>query len=108
MVTIIEHITNKEIFSLSDPPTWEEAEALKFHRLEGHDHAGILCNRIEDGDWIQAVYAKEKRQPKADEWFLYGNPVSAYKATHDMKDEYFIAKLVRVRRVTVITVVSTG
>jgi hypothetical protein len=51
---------------------------------------------------IVAVRTGEKRPPKKGEWYLSGAIIHAYQAGQDLTCEYHIARLVKVRVVTVI------
>lgn len=42
----------------------------------------------------------EYRPPKADEWYLSGAIVEAYRAPNDLSPPYFIARIVRAKQVS--------
>jgi hypothetical protein len=46
---------------------------------------------------IKAQWSREYREPKKGEWYLSGNPVTAYKAPNDLSTKYFIATIVEVK-----------
>jgi hypothetical protein len=57
---------------------------------------------------VKAVYAGEKRPPRAGEWYLSGARPAAYRAPNDLSSAYHIARLVlteteTVTRIKVIT-----
>lgn len=51
---------------------------------------------------VMAKPTGEKRPPRKGEWFLSGALVEAYYAPNDLSTSYYIAKLVRVKRVTIL------
>ncbi len=56
-----------------------------------------------EGQFLAAVYAGEKRAPRAGEWFLSGASVAAYFAPNDLTMVYHIARIVRVTKALVVT-----
>lgn len=57
-------------------------------------------------DHIRAQWTGVKRCPKKGEYFLSGSTITAYAAFQDMTSEYYIARLVEVRRVTTLEIVK--
>lgn len=54
---------------------------------------------------VMAVISGEFREPKADEWYLSGAIVQAYRATNDLTTKFHIAKIVLLQAVTTLSVV---
>ena len=63
-----------------------------------HEGQFLLPAKYRD---VKAVFSGEKRPPKKGEWYLSGAVVGAYKAPNDLSTAYHIARLVKVKRVTV-------
>lgn len=107
----------KQFFPLGDavPPDELMAAAKKIVYQLGDDHdmqlrrtlgfrSGVEIPLPDGGKArIMAVYANEKRPPRAGEWYLSGAIVNAYRAPNDLSSSHHIAKLTIVKTTTVTT-----
>jgi hypothetical protein len=52
-------------------------------------------------NFVKAIQTGEFRPPRQGEWYLSGAIVEAYRAPNDLTTDYFLARLVKVKTVTV-------
>lgn len=74
-------------YPLADRPSSEDLKKLGLESLPKMPLA------------IRAIYAQEKRPPKAGEWYLSGSTPEAYRAPNDLSTAYHIAKLTVLKQV---------
>lgn len=89
-----------KFYPLADRPSQAELKALGFKR----SNSGSTFpwgNPFQPGrPGLAAVKIREKRAPKAGEWFLSGAIPEAYKAHNDLDTEFHILRLARIETTT--------
>ena len=75
-----------KVFPLGDTPRRHELQAL-----------GIVFAQL-NRENVRAICTAEYRPPKAGEWYLSGNPATAYTVNNDLSYPYHIARLVKTTR----------
>lgn len=75
----------------------EGGEAIKSASRAGQEERWFREN-------IWAQWTGEMRPPLQGEWYLSGSPIDAYLAPNDLSSPFPIAKLVRIRTVTITVV----
>lgn len=88
----------KKFYKVSD---WINAAERKRFDLSMKESTYIGV-RVIDGIMIRAELTGEKRSPKRGEWYISGSTPVAYRAPKDFNEEYYIAKLVKLRQETTV------
>jgi hypothetical protein len=61
---------------------------------------------VNPGMGVRAMWTGEKRKPRKGEWYLTGAIITAYLSPADLDYPAYIAKLVRTKQETIITVLG--
>jgi hypothetical protein len=94
-VTGHEDVVRKSgFYPVTDPLTPDDMETLRLTITTGLGYR----------NFVKALWTGEKRAPRKGEWYLSGAVVEAYRAKGDMQTPYHIARLVKVRTVTVVVI----